>query len=386
MKISYIEQSDPDITRDDINAVIEALSQPRLSNGPIVEAFETAFAHYTGRKYAVAVSGGGTAMLLILKALGIGEGDEVICSSYSWRELNHAVVHAGGRPVFADIDYWSGSITAEKVASRITPKTQAIIVNNPNGHPAPWQDLRDLADEADIALIEDSSEAIGSRYKGALVGTFGDCSLFDFSQPSALACGEGAMIVSDDIDLIVKLRALRGRQAQDRFNVSISCTAPLGAAMSEITAALGMSQLSRLEGILLKRKRIEHWYMRYVQAFEGIKPAYIAPDVDEVHWLFFMVHLGTRFDRGARDSILGDLRTEHIEAHAYCRPLHLQGALHGSWLQTRRLSGHRKNCGSRRGSAVSHPSQRGADSLLGRHHEGICDQRRGWGAYLPLTN
>jgi dTDP-4-amino-4,6-dideoxygalactose transaminase len=94
--------------------------------------------------------------------------------------------------------------------------------------------------------------------------------------------------------------------------------------MSDMSAALGLAQLGRLDEILARRKRVESWYLAYIQSFEGIKPAYIAPEVDEIHWMTFLVHLGTRFTRSARNQIVDDLLTAHIEAPAYCNPLHLQ--------------------------------------------------------------
>ena len=139
--------------------------------------------------------------MLALKALGIGPGQEVIASPFSWRETAHAIALAGATPVFADIDYWSGVLVPEKAEARITPRTRCIVAGNPNGHPAPWAALRELATRNGLALIEDSTEAIGSIYQGACVGSFGDCSVFDFSQPGPLVCGEGGMVVTDDDDL-----------------------------------------------------------------------------------------------------------------------------------------------------------------------------------------
>lgn len=150
------------------------MDSPRLSNGPLTEQFEAAFAAYLGRNYAVAVPSGTIGLLLSLKACGIAAGDEVIASSYSYRETAHAISLAGARPVFADIDYWSGTLAPQKVDERITPKTRAILAGNSNGHPAAWSELRDVARRHNLLLLEESTEAIASRYKGQLVGTFGD--------------------------------------------------------------------------------------------------------------------------------------------------------------------------------------------------------------------
>lgn len=321
---SFILLSDPDMTECELAAVDAVLKSPRISSGPRVEAFEAAFADYLGRKYAVAVPSGTIGLLITLAACGIGPGQEVIASSYSFRETPHAVSLSGARPVFADIDYWAGTIVAEKAAARITERTRAIVASNNNGHPAPWTALRALAKEHNLILIEDSTEAIGSRYAGSLVGTFGDASVFDFSQPSPLTCGEGGMVVTDDIDLAMALRRHRAHRLSERSSVVVSGTPPYQAGMSDMAAALGLAQLQRLGEILERRRLTEHFYYRHVQSFEGIKDPYTAPEVTEIHWFLYLVHLGTRFSRSSRDAIIEDLRVERIEAAAYSQPLHLQ--------------------------------------------------------------
>ena len=319
-----IPLSDPDITMAELDAVNNVLESSRISSGPAVAAFESAFARYLGREHAVAVASGTLGMVLALQAQGIGAGQEVIAPAYSWRETAHAIALAGATPVFSDIDYWAGTLAPSKVEARITPRTRAIIAGNNNGHPAAWAELRELAGRHNLILVEDSTEAIGSRYRGALVGTFGDCSVFDFSQPGPLICGEGGMVVTDNADVAALLRRYRSRRPEERSSVVIGADLPFQAGMSEISAALGLAQLKRIDDILARRKRVERWYFQYVKSFEGIKDPYIAPEVDEVHWFLYAVHLGTRFSRSSRDAIVEDLRQEKIEASAYCQPMHVQ--------------------------------------------------------------
>lgn len=341
---SFIPLSDPDITVAEIAAVDAVLRSPRLSNGPVAEAFEAAFAGYLGRKYAVAVPSGTVGLLLALRSLRIGPGDEVIASAHSFRETAHAISLAGARAVFSDIDYWSGNLSPQKVEQCITPRTRAILAGNSNGHPAAWSELRDIATRHGLALLEDSTEAIGSRYKGELVGRFGEVSVFDFSQPSLLTCGEGGMVVTDDIDLAVALRRHRSHRLNERSSVVVSADAPYQAGISDMSAALGLAQLGRIDEIIERRRLTEQLYARYVQSFEGIKPPYIAPDVTEVNWFLYLVHLGTRFTRSSRDAIIEDLRVEQVEAAAYSQPLHLQrhyfdlGCRRGDLLVTEKIA------------------------------------------------
>jgi perosamine synthetase len=316
--------SDPDISLAELEAVENVLKSPRLSAGPVVEAFEAAFAQYLGRKHAVAVSSATLGLMLTLRAYGIGSGDEVIAPPFGFRETLHGITLAGAMPVFADIDYWSCTLAPEKAVAGITDQTRAIVACNANGHPASWAPLRELAAKHSLLLIEDSSEAIGSRYQEQRVGSFGDCAIFDLTQPGALTAGEGGMVVTDDSALAGKLRSYRARRLEERHSVVLGDFPPYRAEMSELNAALGLTQLQRLDDILERRKVVEAYYDGHMQSFEGIKPAYMAPEVDEIHWMVYLVHLGTRFSRSSRDAILQDLATEQIEAATFCHPLHRQ--------------------------------------------------------------
>lgn len=324
MEIEAISLYEPECGERELQLVNAVLQSTRWGDGPMLESFERAFAGWVGRRHAVAVGSGTLGTWIALRALGIGPGDEVVCATHSWHQVAQAITLAGATPVFADINYWTGSLSPEKAALKITPQTRAILAGNTNGHPADWRALRALADAHGVALIEDSSEALGSRYLGQTVGTFGDVSVFDFSQPSALCTGEGGMLVTDDDALVHELRYLRQRRLSDRHSVSVGSRVPLQAGMSELTAALGLAQLAGLDDRLATRKQVEVWYHQQMQSFEGVKPPYLAENVDEVHWMLYVVHLGKRFTASARAQMIDDLRAGGIEAAAYSHPLHQQ--------------------------------------------------------------
>ncbi len=326
MADTWIPLSAPDYTAAENSAVQAVLNRLQQVDGPLTDAFETAFAAYVGRRHAIAVSSSNLGLLLVLKAAGLAAGDEVIAPGYGWRQMPHAIAWSGATPVLAEIDYWSQTLAPEKAAAKVTERTRAMIAANTNGHPADWDKLRALAQQTGALLIEDATESIGSRYQGKLVGTFGDVSIFDFAQPSALCCGQAAMVVTDDDTLALKIRHYRSRRQDERGSLTATLRPPLDAGISEVTAALGLVQLQRLPELLARRKQVEAWYQAQISSFEGIKPPYIAPGVDEVHWLLYTVHLGTRFSASSRDSLVDDLETELVEAAAYCRPLHLQRA------------------------------------------------------------
>lgn len=320
----FIALVDPDISRAEVEVLGRILTDGPLTDGRMTTAFEDAFAAYVGRDHAVAVSSGTVAMLLLLKAYGIGAGDDVVCSPFGWHQIQHAVALCGANPVFCDIDYWQHTINPEKAAARITPATKAIIAANVNGHPAHWDELRTLANEKGLILIEDSAEAIGSTYKDRLVGGFGDAAVFDFSEPGVLLTGEGGMIVTDDRDLAHRLRYLRRREVEHRNTVVITRTVPFQVAMSNINAALGLVQLNRLPEILAKRERVLAWYDAAMASFEGIKPPFKGPGATGMHPMVYAVHLGTRFTASGRRAIIDDLATHDVEAMDYGQPLYTQ--------------------------------------------------------------
>lgn len=320
----WMALSDPDITPVELEGVILTLRGTQLSAGPVVEDFERAFALWLKRPHAVGVASGTLGACLALQAMGIGAGDEVITTGYAWHQIAHAITLVGATPVLCDIDYWSGCIDPAKAAEKITPHTRAILGTNVNGHPADWAALRTLADAHGLRLIEDSTEAVGSRYQGQLVGSFGDVAIFDFSQPSALCSGQGGMVVTHDSALASEMAYLRERRIRDRSSVSIGSRVPWQASMSELDAALGLAQVDRINEILRKRKQVESWYHTEMQSFEGIKPPYLAEHIDEVHWMLYKVHLGKRFTGSARNQIIEDLDANNLESAVYCVPLHQQ--------------------------------------------------------------
>ncbi|MBK3774736.1 aminotransferase class I/II-fold pyridoxal phosphate-dependent enzyme [Azospirillum brasilense] len=320
----YIPLIDPDISEAEVAVISRILTSGSLSDGRMTEGFENAFAAWLGRAHAVAVSSGTIATLMVLKAYGIGPGDEVLCSPFSWHQVQHAIALAGAEPVFVDIDYWQHTINPAKAEARITPRTKAILAGNVNGHPAHWDELRALATDKGLILIEDSTEAIGSSYKGKLVGSFGDCAVFDFSEPGVLVTGEGGMIVTDDRNLAHQLRYLRRREMEHRNTVVITRTIPFQAGMSNLTAALGLVQLKRLPEILAKRREVVGHYEAAMASFEGIKPPYKGPGADDVHPMVYAVHLGTRFTASGRKAVLEDLSTHDVEASDYGQALYTQ--------------------------------------------------------------
>lgn len=319
----------PEAEDDDAAFVLAALHAPRRARGPFVERFESAFAARSGRAHGVAVASGTLGTLLALRALGIGAGDEVITSPLAWHEVAQAVVWAGATPVCSEIDYWSGNLDPARAEARVTPRTRAVLAGNVNGHPADWDGLAALARAHALTLIEDSTEAIGSAWRGRSVGGFGEVSVFDFSAPGVIDLGGGGMLLTDDAHLAAELRHLRELLPEQRGSVSLGARVPLQAGMPELGAALGLAMLQRLDAQLERRAEVERCYLEELQAFEGIKPPFVAEGVSTLHRMVHAVHLGKRFTASARRQMIDDLAAQGVESAPYGRLLHEQFAWQG---------------------------------------------------------
>ena len=193
-----IHLSGPDITQAEIDAVVAVMKTRNLSLGPKLGEFEKAFADYIGRKHAVAVNSGTGALQLCLMALGIGEGDEVITTPFSFIATTNFILMVGARPVFVDIDPVTYNITADAVSAKITDKTKAVIPVEVFGNPAGIDQIYDLARQRNLICVEDSCEALGSVVNGRKVGCLGDVSTFAFYHNKQITTGEGGVITTNN--------------------------------------------------------------------------------------------------------------------------------------------------------------------------------------------
>jgi len=318
-----IHLSRPDITEKEIEAVCAVLRGPNLSLGPKLTEFETAFAEYIGRKRAVAVNSGTSGLFLCMLALGIRPGDEVITTPFTFIATANSIMMVGATPVFVDIDPVSLNINAEKIESKITEKTKAIMPVEVFGNPAGFDKICEIAQKHNLIVIEDSCEALGSELNGKKAGTFGTMSIFAFYPNKQITTGEGGMILTDDdelADICVSLRN-QGRSkggewlSHERLGYNFR--------LSDINCALGIVQLSRIEEIKAKRKQVAKWYQEMLAADERlIVPA--EPDNCDVNWFVFVVRLADRFTLQHRDKVLAAMNEQGIQVKNYFPPVLLQ--------------------------------------------------------------
>jgi perosamine synthetase len=284
--------------------VIEALDQEMVSSaGPHVRKFESLLAEKVGVRHAVATASGTSALELLLRALGIGNGDEVIVPAFTFAGPALAVALVGAVPVFADVTTETWTLDPDHARALRTPRTRAIIAVDVLGHACDYDALASL----DLPIIEDGAEAHGATYKGHPVGSFGVAAIFSFHANKAISCGEGGCIVTDDGALAERLRQLNafGMDPQRRYwHTKIGCNHR----MANLVAAVGLGQMERWDALLAGRTRVA---AAYDEALSGLpvdrRP--VAPWAREAVWLYTIAS-------DQRDSILESCRRNAIDARA----------------------------------------------------------------------
>jgi perosamine synthetase len=314
--------SRPDITDKEIEAVCAVLGGPDLSLGPKLGQFEQAFADYIGRRRAVAVNSGTSGLFLCISALGIGPGDEVITTPFTFIASASSIMMAGARPVFVDIDPVSLNIDPAKIEQAITEKTKAILPVEVFGNPTGFDTICEIAAKHHLSVIEDSCEALGSALKGKKAGTFGKMSVFGFYPNKQITTGEGGMILTDDnalADLCVSLRNQgRGKDAGWLAHQRLGYNYRI----SDINCALGIVQLSRIDEIKAKRRQVAEWY-REMLADDDRLIAPSEPADCDMSWFVFVVRLTEGYTAEQRDRILQQMQGGNIQVSNYFPPVHL---------------------------------------------------------------
>ena len=233
--------------------MLEVLRSGRLSLGPTIDRFEELLAERVGAPYAAAVSSGTTGLHLLCVAAGIGPGDEVITSPYSFAASANCFLYEGGTPVFADIDRRTLNLDPAAVEAAVTERTKAIVAVDIYGYPCELDELRAIADRHGLALIDDSCEALGAEYRGAPLGSHGTSGVFAFYPNKQLTTGEGGMVVTHSEEEWHLIRSLRNQGRPEPGGWLEHVRLGFNYRLSDIAAALGIGQLERLDEILARR-------------------------------------------------------------------------------------------------------------------------------------
>ncbi len=318
-----ISLSSPDITELEINYVTQVLKTPDLSLGPKLVEFETKMAEFVGRKYAVATNSGTSALHLVIRALGIKDGDEVITTPFSFIASANCILFERAKPVFVDIDPLTFNIDVNRIEERITEKTKAILAVDVFGYPADWDKLEQIARKHNLKLIEDSCEALGAEYRGRKAGTFGEAATFAFYPNKQMTTGEGGIIVTDSKETANLCQSMRNQGREDGNEWLEHKRLGYNYRLSDINCALGIAQLERIEELLGKRESVAQMYNTRLNDWPQVRIPFTSPGVKR-SWFVYVIVLEGTYSKDNRDKILKELRKRGIGCSNYFPPIHLQ--------------------------------------------------------------
>ncbi len=312
--------SSPWIDERDEELVLEVLRSGRLSLGPAGPRFEDLLAEAVGAPHCAAVSSGTAGLHLCMHLLGIGPGDEVITSPYSFVASANCAIYTGATPVFADIDPQTLNMDPEAVEAAITPRTKAIVAVDIFGYPCELDELRAICDRHGLELVEDSCEALGAIYKGRPLGSHGHLATWAFYPNKQVTTGEGGAVTTGSAEQHEQLVSLRNQGRLETSSWLQHGQLGFNYRLDDISAALGIGQLERLERILAARREVAE---RYTELLEGLDLETPLPD-DAEHvrsWFVYIVKLPAGVDR---DGVMARLGLEGIATAPYLPSIHLQ--------------------------------------------------------------
>ncbi len=312
--------SAPEIDDSDIQAVVEVLRSGRLALGPKMKEFEELIASYIGVRYAIAVSSGTAGLHILVRALGLGPGDEVLVPSFTFSASVNAIIYERAIPVFVDIEPETYNLNPEDLERKVSKRTKAIMAVDVFGHPAEWDEILRIADKYGLKVIDDSCEALGAEYKGKKLGQFGDCACFAFYPNKQITTGEGGIIVTNNTEIAKLATSLRNQGRGEMGAWLYHERLGYNYRMDEMSCALGISQLKRIELFLQKRDKVANMYTEKLRRFHWVKTPVVKPYV-RMSWFVYVVTLEKGLDR---DVVIANMEKQGVPARGYFSPIHLQ--------------------------------------------------------------
>lgn len=327
-RIHFLPYSTQQISDEDIKAVIETLKSPYLTTGPKVSEFEKVVVDYVGATYAVAFSNGTAALHAACYAAGITQGDEVITTPITFAASANCVRYMGGEVIFADIDEETYNLDPKEVEKKITSKTKAIIPVDFTGQPVDIDAFMEISKKHNIVIIEDGAHSLGASYKKRKVGATADMTMFSFHPVKPITTGEGGMIVTNNRTYYEKLRLFRGHgitqtaYAKEQGDWYYEMT-DLGYnyRMTDIQAALGISQMNRLDEFIEKRQELANLYTEKINQLPTLKAPNQLADTKS-GWHLYSAQLDETALGKTRKEVFEDLRNANIGVHVHYIPVY----------------------------------------------------------------
>jgi len=299
--------------------VDEVLRSGQISLGPMVTRFEHAWAERIGVRHAIACSSGTAGLHMCLHAAGVGPGDEVITSSFSFVASANAALFTGADVVFAEVDPETFNMDPAAVEAAITPRTRAIVIVDIFGYPAEIPALRAVAERHGLAVVEDACQSIDGDYDGRKLGTWGHPAVYGFYANKQLTTAEGGVILTDDDDLALLLKSLSNQGRSDDGAWLVHSRLGFNYRLSDVHCAIGVAQLERLDDMLAGRARVAGWYQSRVRDIPGVHPMYEGPQGRS--WFVYAPRLAEGIDR---DRVITELDARGVSAKPYLPCIHLQ--------------------------------------------------------------
>lgn len=320
------------IDEEDTAAVIEVLKSGFITQGPKIPQFESAVAEYAGARYAVAFSNGTAALHGACFAAGIKPGDEVITTPVTFLASSNCVLYQGAKPIFADIDPLTYNIDPEDIVRKITDRTKALIPVDFTGQPADMERILEIAGQYGLTVIHDAAHSLGASYGGKKVGSFGDMTMFSFHPVKHITTGEGGIIVTDNERYYEKLLLFRNHGMTKEPHHLIKNDGPWYYEMQELgyncritdlQAALGLSQLTKLDFFVNRRRSIAAAYSKALSELPGVTTPLQHPK-SESGWHLYVLRFDLASFKAGRREIFDALRAENIGVHVHYIPVYLQ--------------------------------------------------------------
>lgn len=322
--------SAPDISEAEIQAATAVLRSPQLSLGPRVPEFERCFTERLGCKHAIAVNSGTSGLHLMWAALGVGPGDEVITTPFSFIASSNSVMFVGAKPVFVDVDPRTWQLDAARISAAITPRTKALLPVDIFGNIPDMDAILPIARERGLRVLEDSCEALGSTYKGRPAGALAEAGVFGFYPNKQITTGEGGMIVTSDDRIAALCRSLRNQGRDPDAGWLAHARLGYNFRLPDILAAIGTQQMLRLEEIIARRAQVASWYLARLGGDTRFSMMQVQPEV-KLSWFVMVVRLADDYTQAQRDAMLAKLREQGIGCNNYFSPLHLQPFYREQW-------------------------------------------------------
>ncbi len=332
----FIPFAPPLVGHEEKAEILDTLDSGWITTGPKTEAFEKAVCEYVGGGYAVAVNSCTAALHLSLLAAGIGEGDEVIMSPYTFASTGHVACYLGAKPVFVDIEPDTYNIDPAQIEAAISDRTRAILPVHYGGHPCDMEAIQAIASDCGLIVVEDAAHAIGAAYRGQKIGGLGNLTCYSFYATKNMTTGEGGMVLTQDEELAQRIRVLsmygisdarriwkryapKGSWVYDIAELGYKCN------MMDIQAALGLPQLRKLDGFVARRAHFAAIYDEVFADAVGLQVPTVRDDVQSA-WHLYPILVPEGCDR---DALIEELKESNIGTSVLFQPLHLHSFYEG---------------------------------------------------------